>query len=165
MRKLQVGLQNKIYPDWLSDRKGKTKQWSDLCWLKKVIFGKQYRPNGLFLVPVAKRWLMVSRVAREGKRGKRVAREGGLVDRLCDGFLLAASRIFHHQHIVFISISISTLCSSHLAPATKMPQQIVILWRRTSVSEVTNGNGPSPGDLFSFVEKAVFITRCLQKNC
>ena len=79
---------------------------------------------------MAKRWLMMSRVARQGKRGKRVAREGGLVDRLCDGFLLAASRIFHHQHIVF------------LAPATKMLQQTVILWRETSVSEVTNGHGP-----------------------
>ena len=88
----------KIYPGWLSERQqGKTMQlqWSDLCQLKKrsYLANKQYPANGLFLVPVAKRWLMVSRVAREG----------GLVDRLCDGFLLAAQGIFHHQHVVFLA--------------------------------------------------------------
>ena len=138
----------KIYPGWLSERQqGKTMQlqWSDLCQLKKrsYLANKQYPANGLFLVPVAKRWLMVSRVAREG----------GLVDRLCDGFLLAAQASF----------IISTLCSSHLCNKDASIKSDLVAedisfwsdqWERTS-----------PGDLFSFVEKAVFITRCLQKNC
>ena len=81
-----------------------TKQWSDLCWLKKVIFGKQYRPNGLFWC----RWQNAGWWCREWQERAREAREwqeraGSWTGCVMDSF-------WRHR----ASFIISTLCSSHL---------------------------------------------------
>ena len=138
----------KIYPGWLNERQqGKTMQlqWSDLCQLKK---GHIWQTNNI--QPMAFfwcRWQNAGWWCREWQE-----RAGSSTGCVMDSF-------WRHK----ASFIISTLCSSHLCNKDASINSDLVAedisfwsdqWERTS-----------SGDLFSFVEKAVFITRCLQKNC